>query len=147
MITADVRPLEPGTAREPDEDGFGAFMGLILVRTRIGLIYEVAKLNSRPGLPADRVKRGNPLSIYFLMLLLVGASAGMTIALVVSSAGLHSKQAADEVVLAAGPSNDPSLALLVGGVVGVAYRLAFLLLCYGGILHATTESKLQGART
>ena len=48
--------------------------------------------------------------------------------MVVSGAGLDSKQEADEVILAAEPSNDPSLALLVGGVVGVAYLLAFLLL-------------------
>ena len=106
-------------------------MGLILVRTRIGLIYEVAKLNARLGLSAERVKPINLLSIFFLKFLMVGrwaASAGMTVAMVVSGAGHYSKQAADEVILAAEPWNDPSLALLVGGLVGVAYLLAFLLL-------------------
>ena len=49
----------------------GVFMSLILIRTRIGLIYEVAKMNELLGLPSERVKRVNPLSIFFLMHLLV----------------------------------------------------------------------------
>ena len=127
-------------------------MGLILVRTRIGLIYEVAKLNARLGLSAERVKPINLLSIFFLKFLMaapLGAPRpGMTVAMVVSGVGLYSKQPADEDIPAAEPSNDPSLVLLVGGVVGVAYLLAFLLLYKSGVIvHATTESKLQGART
>src|SRR3954447_25168912 len=35
----------------------GVFISLILIRTRIGLIYEVAKLNALAGLPAERVRR------------------------------------------------------------------------------------------
>ena len=57
----------------------GVFMGLILVRTRIGLIYEVSKMNALLGLPSERVKRVNPFSIFFLMYLMVclcGAAAG-----------------------------------------------------------------------
>jgi hypothetical protein len=69
----------------------------------------------------------------------------MTVAMVVSGAGLYSKQEADEVIRAAKPSSDHALALRVGGVVGVAYLPAFLLLYHksGVIVHAT-ESKLQG---
>ena len=33
----------------------GAFVMLILARTRVGLIYEVSKMNALLGLPSDRV--------------------------------------------------------------------------------------------
>src|SRR5262249_14142368 len=58
---------------------FALFTGFLLIRTRIGLIYEVAKMNALLGLPVGRVKRVNPLSIFFIMHLLVsvaGAASG-----------------------------------------------------------------------
>ena len=52
------------------------FTGFLLIRTRIGLIYEVAKMNVLLGLPVGRVKRLGFLSIFFLMHLLVSLAGG-----------------------------------------------------------------------
>src|SRR5205823_711427 len=52
------------------------FTAFLLIRTRIGLIYEVAKMNALLGLPVGRVKRINPFSIFFIMHLLVSIAGG-----------------------------------------------------------------------
>jgi hypothetical protein len=52
------------------------FTGFLLIRTRVGLIYEVAKMNALLGLPAGRVKRINPFSIFFIMHMLVSVAGG-----------------------------------------------------------------------
>src|SRR5262249_13114404 len=52
------------------------FVGFLLIRTRIGLIYEVAKMNVLLGLPVGRVKRVNPLSIFFIMHALISLAGG-----------------------------------------------------------------------
>ncbi len=52
------------------------FTGFLLIRTRIGLIYEVAKMNVLLGLPVGRVTRIQPLSIFFLMHVLVSLAGG-----------------------------------------------------------------------
>ena len=57
------------------------FIGLLLVRTRVGLIYEVAKMNVLLGLPHGRVQRINVLSIFFLMHLLISTAGGLSAAL------------------------------------------------------------------
>jgi hypothetical protein len=106
----------------------GIFTSLLLIRTRIGLIYEVAKMNAMLGLPSTRVERVNPFSIFYLMHLMVavlgGASAGFTAGML-----LHPNSAA----------------IGLGLVVGVIYVLAFQSLYYVTILRATTETKLQAA--
>lgn len=57
------------------------FVGFMLIRTRVGLIYEVAKMNALLGLPPGRVVRNSPLSIHFIMQglisLLGGTCAGL----------------------------------------------------------------------
>jgi hypothetical protein len=112
----------------------GGFISLILIRTRIGLIYEVAKMNALLGLPSERVKRVNPLSIFFLMHLLVvtlgAASAGLTVAMLAVAAGMGSQG---------------SFWAVVAGV-GLAYILFFQTTYYMTILHATADSRLQNAR-
>jgi hypothetical protein len=109
------------------------FMALILIRTRIGLIYEVAKMNALLGLPAERVQRVNPLSIFFLMYLLVvvlgGASLGFTVAMLLYPGAVR----------AARPIG-------VGLLVAIAYVVVFLAIYYGTILRATTDTKLQAAK-
>lgn len=112
----------------------GAFMSLILIRARIGLIYEVAKMNALLGLPSERVKRVNPLSIFFLMhtlvVLLGGISAGLTVGmLAVGGAELSS-----------------SVFWLLVLVVGVLYLALFQASYYLTILRATTETKLAQAK-
>ena len=56
------------------------FISVLLIRARIGLIYEVTKMNTLLGLHSKRVERVNPLSIFYVMHLLVvvlgGASVG-----------------------------------------------------------------------
>jgi hypothetical protein len=111
----------------------GAFMSLILIRTRIGLIYEVAKMNALLGLASERVRRVNPLSIFFLMHLLVitlgGASAGFAAGMLAYRDGFK-----------------PWLAILDGVVVGGIYLAIFQAAYYLTILRATSDTKLQKAR-
>lgn len=57
------------------------FVALLLVRTRVGLIYEVAKMNVLLGLPAGRVQRLNPLGIFFIMHVLISVAGGCSAAL------------------------------------------------------------------
>lgn len=110
----------------------GIFTSLLLIRTRIGLIYEVAKMNVLLGLPSRRVERVNPLSIFYLMHLMVavlgGASAGFTWGML------------------ARPHATAAGAVGQGVVVAVVYVLAFQALYYITILRATTETKLQAAK-
>lgn len=54
------------------------FTAFLLVRTRIGLIYEVAKMNALLGLPVGRVQRVNVLSIFFIMHLFICLCGGGT---------------------------------------------------------------------
>ncbi|MCI0379084.1 MAG: hypothetical protein L0215_15860 [Gemmataceae bacterium] len=48
----------------------------LLIRTRVGLIYEVAKMNALLGLPVGRVKRIAPLSVFFIMQLVISLAGG-----------------------------------------------------------------------
>ncbi|ADV60604.1 hypothetical protein Isop_0007 [Isosphaera pallida ATCC 43644] len=70
----------------------GVFMCLILIRTREGLIYEVTKMNVILGIPSPRVTRVSPLSIFYLMHLLVallgGVCAGAAVGLILVDRGL-----------------------------------------------------------
>jgi hypothetical protein len=54
----------------------GLFCGLLLIRSRVGLIYEVAKMNVIQGLPVGRVKRINPLSIFYILHMLISGLSG-----------------------------------------------------------------------
>jgi hypothetical protein len=54
------------------------FTAFLLIRTRIGLIYEVAKMNVLLGLPVGRVQRVNLLSIFFIQHLLVCLAGGIS---------------------------------------------------------------------
>ncbi len=57
------------------------FVALLLIRTRAGLIYEVAKMNALLGLPLGRVSRISPLSIFFLMQSFISLAGGGSAAL------------------------------------------------------------------
>ncbi len=111
----------------------GAFVSLILIRSRIGLIFEVTKMNALLGLPSQRVERVNPLSIFFLMhalvVLLGGASGGF-------AAGMLAWRSWERAGGAIG----------LGITVAVAYVILFQAAYYVTILRATTETKLDGVR-
>ncbi len=53
-------------------------MDMLLVRTRVGLIYEVAKMNALLGLPVGRVSRLSPLSIFFILQMIIALAGGLT---------------------------------------------------------------------
>jgi hypothetical protein len=60
--------------------GLGFFIAFLLIRTRVGLIYEVAKMNALLGLPIGRVQRVSPFSIHFILQALVSCGAGASAA-------------------------------------------------------------------
>jgi hypothetical protein len=108
------------------------FISFLLIRTRIGLIYEVAKMNALLGLPIGRVQRVNVLSVFFIMHALVSLAGGGCATLF----SMHLLRLAgvglDHVVV-------PSV------LIGIAL-MALLLLCYVvTVLHTTSDKKLQGA--
>ena len=56
-------------------------MAFLLIRTRVGMIYEVAKMNALLGLPVGRVSHINPLSIFFILQAIISLAGGVTAAL------------------------------------------------------------------
>jgi hypothetical protein len=58
-----------------------ALIAVLLIRSRVGLIYEVAKMNALLGLPVGRVQRNSPLSIFFILQTIVSLGGGVTGAL------------------------------------------------------------------
>jgi hypothetical protein len=139
-VKAEVAPIVPVPALQywclPVTFGtlavLGLFISLLLIRARIGLIYEVTKMNTLLGLPSQRVERVNPLSIFYLMHLMVvvlgGASAGFTAGMLVYRDD-HARGG-----------------VTAGVVVALAYVALFQALYYVTVLRATTETKLQKAR-
>lgn len=111
-----------------------AYISLLLIRARIGLIYEVTKMNVLLGLDSKRVERVNPLSIFYLMHLLVvtlGAiSAGLTVGMM-----LHHYR----------------FVTLVAQGCGVATTVSFLAffqaVYYLTILRHTSEAKLSTVKS
>lgn len=107
------------------------FVGLMLVRTRIGLIYEVAKMNVLLGLPIGRVTRISPLSLFFLMHLLVSVAGGCSGGLFVSHV-LYDPGAA---------SHAGTVAASVACGAGIA--LLLILFYVGTVLYTTNDGKLK----
>ena len=111
----------------------GGFVALILTRTRVGLIYEVSKMNALLGLPSDRVSRVSPLSIFFLMqalvVLLGGASLGTAAGMVVSGRG---------------PAAWADLGLVVGVAGAVLYIATFEALYVILVRRATDNARRAG---
>jgi hypothetical protein len=56
-------------------------MAFLLIRTRVGMIYEVAKMNALLGLPIGRVSHINPLSIFFILQMIISLAGGFTAAM------------------------------------------------------------------
>jgi hypothetical protein len=106
------------------------FAGLLLIRTRVGLIYEVAKMNALLGLPSGRVQRINPFSIFFLMHLLISAAGGL-------SGALFALQ------MFYGGGREGALGYAV--LIGCGITLLLVLLYVGMVVYTTSDKKLQGA--
>jgi hypothetical protein len=56
-------------------------IAVLLIRTRVGLIYEVAKMNALLGLPLGRVQRNSPLSIFFILQTIISLGGGASAAI------------------------------------------------------------------
>jgi hypothetical protein len=106
-------------------------VAFLLIRTRVGLIYEVAKMNTLLGLPVGRVKRINPLSIFFIMHLIIslagGTSAGLLSLYLLKLSGME----LNDVVF-------PSF--LIGAGVAVALVVLYMV----SVVQITSDKKLQG---
>jgi hypothetical protein len=107
-------------------------MAFLLIRTRIGLIYEVAKMNALLGLPVGRVQRVNPLSVFFIMHAIVSLAGG-------TAAGLF----AIFMIHLADPGATYSgwLALLTGAAVAVLLVGLYI----ATVLYTTSDHRLQSA--
>lgn len=104
--------------------------GMLLIRTRIGLIYEVAKMNVLLGLPIGRVQRVNPLSIFFLMHLIVCLAGGCCAALF-----------AYHLLRLFAPAMPEPMAWSVG--VGAAFSVLLLVTYVIMVLRTTSDWKLD----
>lgn len=104
-------------------------VAFLMIRTRVGLIYEVAKMNSLLGLPYGRVKRINPLSIAFIMQLVISLAGGMSSALL-----------SIYLFKLSGLSDTASviLALLVGILATAGLVVLYIL----SVIHITSDQKL-----
>jgi hypothetical protein len=108
------------------------FTGFLLIRTRIGLIYEVAKMNALLGLPVGRVKRVNPLSIFFIMHLLVSLAGAASGTLFV----YHFLRYRDP---------DGGGQLFTAALVGLAVLAGLVALYVVSVLQTTADRKLRSA--
>ena len=106
------------------------FIAFLLIRTRVGLIYEVAKMNALLGLPVGRVSRVSPLSIFFIMQAMVSAAGGCAAALF-SVFMIH----------LADPDADYAAAL--GALIGAALGVALLVVYVSTVCYTTSDRRLQ----
>jgi hypothetical protein len=112
--------------------GLAVLVALLLVRTRVGLIYEVAKMNALLGLPIGRVQRIGFLSIFFILQMIIslagGFSSGLLTVFLLHAAGV------------------PDHAALVGILVGVLISVLLLALYVFTVLYTTSDKRLQKIR-
>jgi hypothetical protein len=111
------------------------FVGFMLIRARIGLIYEVAKMNALLGLPVGRVKRINPLSLFFLMHLLISLAGGCSAGLLVAHLTYDPK------------ATDPAPLVLSSVLAGCGLTLLLILVYMGTVLYTTADRKLSRSST
>jgi hypothetical protein len=145
------------------------FISLLLIRARIGLIYEVTKMNTLLGVESKRVERVNPLSIFYIMHLLVvvlgGASAGFCAAMIGFDwlddgvIGVNVDQAQRtgppdlehalsmvDMFNPRGPTVGAAGPVAIGLVVALVFILCLQTLYYSMVLRNTTDAKLATAR-
>ncbi|MFO0866320.1 MAG: hypothetical protein U0744_17030 [Gemmataceae bacterium] len=108
-------------------------MAFLLIRTRIGLIYEVAKMNALLGLPIGRVQRIGVLSIFFILQSLISLAGGLTAAL---CAVFYTHYV----------NPDTTHAGWVGFVVGVIVTVSLVILYVVTVNITTSDKKLQDAK-
>jgi hypothetical protein len=102
-------------------------VAFLLIRTRVGLIYEVAKMNVLLGLPVGRVQRIQPLSIFFILQAMVSLGGGCSAGLLVAHF-FWLEQVGHPVILST----------LVGAIVAIALMVLYIV----AVLHTTADDKL-----
>ena len=108
------------------------FVAFLLIRTRVGLIYEVAKMNALLGLPVGRVQRLNPLSIFFLMQGMISLAGGFCAGLLTIF-----------LVYLGNPEGD--YAVIWGALVGLVVTLGLLTLYFTTVKNTTSDERLRQA--
>jgi hypothetical protein len=106
------------------------FIAFLLIRTHVGLIYEVAKMHALLGLPPGRVSRLSPLSIHFILQALISLGGGISGALFSAFMLALEKPGLEHVALPA-------------ALIGVGVTVALLLLYIATVLHITSDRRLQ----
>lgn len=91
-------------------------VAFLLIRTRVGLIYEAAKMNALLGLPIGRVQRVNVLSVSFILHVIISLAGGCATGLF-SVFMLH---------LAGMTGHTVVPAFLIGGVVAAALLVVYI---------------------
>jgi hypothetical protein len=107
------------------------FTDFLLIRTRIGLIYEVAKMNTLLGLPIGRVSRISPLSLFFIMHFVTALAGGGSATLFAYYLISHFQAV-------------PDYQMLISVIVGVLIT-AFLVALYIGTVNFVTSERRLGS--
>jgi hypothetical protein len=107
------------------------FIAFLLIRTRVGLIYEVAKMNALLGLPIGRVQRISPLSIHFILQVLVSCGGGASAALF----SIYMVRLEDPAAV--------QKAVWIGTLIGIAVAVILIVLDMVTITVTTADHRLQ----
>jgi hypothetical protein len=108
-------------------------VAFLLIRTRVGLIYEVAKMNVLCGLPIGRVQRINPMGIFFIMHLVISLAGG-------GSAALFAIY-----MLHLGGTGLESVTI-PAALIGVAVTALLIVFYIVTVLHTTSDQKLGNTK-
>jgi hypothetical protein len=107
------------------------FIAFLLIRTRVGLIYEVAKMNALLGLPIGRVQRISPFSIHFILQVLISCAGGGSAALFsVFMIRLEDPDAVHK-------------AVWFGALIGIAMTTLLIALDMLTVCYTTSDHRLQ----
>ncbi len=107
------------------------FMAFLSIRTRVGLIYEVAKMNALLGLPIGRVSRISPLSVHSIMHTILSLGGGGSAALL--SVFVIRLELPDAI----------HLAVELGILVGILVTAALIALYVITVNYTTSDRRLQ----
>ena len=105
-------------------------MALLMIRTRVGMIYEVAKMNALLKLPLGRVSHINPLSIFFILQAIISLAGGFTAAMFTIF-----------MIRLAEPAS--VMGIVIGTVIGVAITVGLIALYAITVTATTSDEKLR----
>jgi hypothetical protein len=108
-------------------------MAFLLIRTRVGMIYEVAKMNALLGLPIGRVSHVNPLSIFFILQTIISLAGGFSAAMVAF-------------FMVRWRDPDSHFAGLWGALVGVAIAAGLIALYAVTVKMTTSDERLRSIK-